>query len=287
MTGYGRGELSRSGLSVRVEIRSLNGKYTDIDVKLPRYLYELESEIRSIISKELERGSIICTIALDLSHLSGNLAEVKINKPLAEAYFRELSALAEDMKLPFHEPFNQILRLPDILSNPETKLEQDHKDLILETVAVAVAKLQEFRTKEGLATQELLYHAVDLIEQQLEIVESEETHRKKALRTKLESALQEVPRDKIDLNRFEQELLMYLEKWDIAEEKNRLKQHLNYFRSCLEKEPFGRKLNFISQEMGREMNTMGVKSNHFPMQQAVVLMKEKLEQIKEQVLNLV
>jgi uncharacterized protein (TIGR00255 family) len=167
-------------------------------------------------------------------------------------------------------------------------MSDENKKSIIDLTAKAADKLMNFRQQEGESTKTKLAEASAFIREQLAVVESNEENRRQGLRDRIYGNLQEHVKESIsDQSRFEQELLIYLEKWDIVEEKQRLKQHLDYFDLCLINEPMGRKLNFISQEMGREMNTMGVKSNHFAMQQAVVLMKEKLEQIKEQVLNIV
>ena len=176
----------------------------------------------------------------------------------------------------------------EVIQTGERVVEDEVKKAIVDLTLQAADRLVQFRKEEGKATGEKLRSLVESIQGDLNEVSAHEEPRKQGLRDRIYGQLAEhVSSDLKDNHRFEQEILMYLDKWDIAEEKQRLQQHLDYFKSCLQKEPFGRKLNFIAQEMGREMNTMGVKSNYFPMQQAVVQMKEKLEQIKEQVLNIV
>ena len=287
MTGFGRAEASEAGINVVCEVKSLNGRYLDLDIRLPRFLYELDASLRKILQEKLERGSVTMMFNIEFTGTE-NAPDININQALAKTYLDKLNHLSQSLNLDFRDPFSQIIRMPDVVGNAEKTLTEEGKQCILKTAAAAVEKLLEFRKLEGNAILTKLSEASEEIRRQLHIVESEEEPRRINLRNKINNSVAEHVRDNIaDMNRLEQEILLYMEKWDIAEEKQRLKQHLDYFDECLKREPLGRKLNFISQEMGREMNTMGVKSNHFPMQQAVVLMKEKLEQIKEQVLNIV
>lgn len=288
MTGFGRAEGALDGLKVTCEMKSLNGRYLDVDLRLPRFLMEIDPEIRKILTEKLERGSVTVLFNLEFGSEFSDPSEIKINESLAKAYLDKMNALSQYLNVPFHDPLREIIRIPDVMNSSDKMLTDEHKKFVVKLAGQAADKLMEFRKQEGKNTGEKLKEAAVSIRQNLQVVESEEEGRRQSLRDRIYSNLQEHVKEGIaDPSRFEQELLMYLDKWDIAEEKQRLKQHLDYFEECLDKEPLGRKLNFISQEMGREMNTMGVKSNHFPMQQAVVLMKEKLEQIKEQVLNLV
>ena len=287
MTGFGRSEAAEAGIKVVCEVKSLNGRYLDLDIRLPRFLYELDAPLRKMLQEKLERGSVTMMFNIEFTG-DENAPDISINQALAKTYFDKLNHLSQSLNLDFRDPFNQIIRMPDVVGNAEKTLTDEGKHCILKTAADAVEKLISFRKQEGQAIMAELAEASAEIRKQLAVVETEEEPRRQNLRNKINNSVAEHVRDNIaDMNRLEQEILLYMEKWDIAEEKQRLKQHLDYFDECLKKEPLGRKLNFISQEMGREMNTMGVKSNHFPMQQAVVLMKEKLEQIKEQVLNIV
>ncbi|MFN5217810.1 MAG: YicC/YloC family endoribonuclease [Sphingomonadales bacterium] len=287
MTGFGRSEAAEAGIKVVCEVKSLNGRYLDLDIRLPRFLYELDAPLRKMLQEKLERGSVTMMFNIEFTG-DENAPDININQALAKTYFDKLNHLSQSLNLDFRDPFNQVIRMPDVVGNAEKTLTDEGKHCILKTAADAVEKLISFRKQEGQAIMAKLAEASAEIRKQLAVVETEEEPRRQNLRNKINNSVAEHVRDNIaDMNRLEQEILLYMEKWDIAEEKQRLKQHLDYFDECLKKEPLGRKLNFISQEMGREMNTMGVKSNHFPMQQAVVLMKEKLEQIKEQVLNIV
>jgi uncharacterized protein (TIGR00255 family) len=287
MTGYGRAEAGGAGIKAVCEIKSLNGRYLDIDIRLPRYLMEIDADLRRILGEKLERGSV--TVVFNIEFTDEQAApEVKVNESLARAYFKKLSELSHSLQLEFRDPFNQILRIPDVISTADKTMGDEARQIIVKLASDAADQLIKFRKAEGAALGKKLHEAVTEIRKQLQVVESEEENRRNGLRERINGSVAEHVRDSIsDSSRLELEILLYLEKWDIAEEKQRLTQHLDYFEECLKKEPLGRKLNFIAQEMGREMNTMGVKSNHYPMQQAVVLMKEKLEQIKEQVLNLV
>lgn len=288
MTGFGRAEGALDGLKVTCEMKSLNGRYLDVDLRLPRFLMEIDPEIRKMLTEKLDRGSVTVVFNLDFGSEFSDPSEIKINESLAKAYLDKMNALSQYLNVPFNDPMREIIRIPDVINSSDKMLTDEHKKFVVNIAGQAADKLMEFRKQEGKNTGEKLKEAAVAIRQNLHVVESEEEGRRQSLRERIYSNLQEHVKESIaDPSRFEQELLMYLDKWDIAEEKQRLKQHLDYFEECLVQEPLGRKLNFISQEMGREMNTMGVKSNHFPMQQAVVLMKEKLEQIKEQVLNLV
>jgi uncharacterized protein (TIGR00255 family) len=287
MTGFGRAEAADAGIKVICEVKSLNGRYLDLDIRLPRFLYELDASLRKMLQEKLERGSVTMMFNIEFTG-DENAPAININHALAKSYLDKLTHLSQSLNLEFRDAFNQIIRMPDVVGNADKTLTDEGKDCILNTAAKAVEKLLDFRKLEGKSILEKLSQASAEIRKQLDVVESEELPRRQNLRNKINTSVAEHVRDNLaDHNRLEQEILLYLEKWDIAEEKQRLKQHLDYFDECLRKEPLGRKLNFIAQEMGREMNTMGVKSNHYPMQQAVVLMKEKLEQIKEQVLNIV
>lgn len=288
MTGFGRAEGELSGMKATCEMRSLNGRYLDVDLRLPRFLMEIDPAIRRMLTEKLERGSVTVVYNIEFTAAFNDPSDIRLNEALARAYYEKLTQLSQSLNIEFRDPFHEIIRIPEVIASSEKTLSEENKALIVELTGKAADKLIEFRLQEGLTTKDKLAEASASIRQLLGVVEGEEENRRQSLRDRIYGNLKEhVSEGLNDPSRFEQELLLYLEKWDIVEEKQRLGQHLDYFDECLEKEPLGRKLNFISQEMGREMNTLGVKSNYFTMQQAVVLMKEKLEQIKEQVLNLV
>jgi len=288
MTGFGRAEGESNGVKATCEIKSLNGRYLEVDLRLPRFMYELDPDIRRILTDKLERGSVSVVYNITFSKEASNANEIELNTSLAKAYLNKLNELSTELGLEFKDPFREIIKIPDVINSADKKISAETKQLIKDVTALAAEHLVEFRKEEGKNTGEKLSAAAVAIRTQLAVVEEAEEPRRASLRERIYSNLAEhLKESNVDASRFEQELLLYLEKWDIVEEKQRLKQHLDYFEECLIQEPLGRKLNFIAQEMGREMNTMGVKSNHFQMQQAVVIMKEKLEQIKEQVLNIV
>ena len=288
MTGFGRADGELAGIKATCEMRSLNGRYIDVDIRLPRYLMEIDPEIRRLLAEKLERGSVTVVYNIEFIKQDSEDSEIKLNVELAKSYLEKLQHLSTSLNLEFKDPFKEIIRIPDVIATSDKTMSEANKKFIVDLTRTAADKLIEFRKQEGANTGKKMEEASAFIRQQVSAVEAEEENRRQGLRERIYGNLKEHVGSSIsDPTRFEQELLLYLEKWDIVEEKQRLVQHLDYFDTCMKQEPLGRKLNFISQEMGREMNTMGVKSNHFAMQQAVVLMKEKLEQIKEQVLNLV
>jgi uncharacterized protein (TIGR00255 family) len=286
MTGYGNGEARREAFTVRAGIRSLNGKYFDLDLRMSRQFSAIEPQIRSRTQDRLQRGSIVFTISVEKTPGAAN-AGIQVDTALAASYKQALQQLASDLNLDAGSLFQTILQMPDVLSDGAQNQDPELLAAAMEAVDTALDDIDRFRKTEGEKLKEVLAASARVIRDGLELVEAEESSRRENLRKRLEESLSNhIPEGRIDRNRLEQELLLYIEKLDIAEEKQRLRQHLDYFAECLENQPGGRKLNFIAQEMGREINTLGVKSNHFPMQQAVVRMKEQLEQIKEQVLNL-
>lgn len=288
MTGFGRAQIETPTLRAVCEIKALNGRYFEADLRLPKFLYEIDAQIRRQLNEKLERGTITCTYSITFPNVKAEDQTIHINAGLAKAYLDKYNELSADLGVEFRDPFREIIRIPEVIQTAERGLDEGVKQAIVELTMQAADLLVQFRKEEGAATGVKLLSLVESIQLDLNEVSIHEEPRKQGLRDRIYGQLAEhVSAELRDNNRFEQEILLYLDKWDIAEEKQRLQQHLDYFKTCLKKEPLGRKLNFIAQEMGREMNTMGVKSNYFPMQQAVVQMKEKLEQIKEQVLNLV
>ena len=288
MTGFGRAQIETPTLRAVCEIKALNGRYFEADLRLPKFLYEIDAQIRRQLNEKLERGTITCTYSITFPNVKAEDQTIQINAGLAKAYLDKYQELSSSLGVEFRDPFREIIRIPEVIQSGERSIDESVKQTIVDLTMQAADLLVQFRKEEGAATGVKLLSLVESIQLDLNEVSIHEEPRKQGLRDRIYGQLAEhVSAELRDNNRFEQEVLLYLDKWDIAEEKQRLQQHLDYFKTCLKKEPLGRKLNFIAQEMGREMNTMGVKSNYFPMQQAVVQMKEKLEQIKEQVLNLV
>lgn len=288
MTGFGRAQIETPTLRAVCEIKALNGRYFEADLRLPKFLYEIDAQIRRQLNEKLERGTVTCTFSITFPNVKAEDQTIHINAGLAKAYLDKYQELSSSLGVEFRDPFREIIRIPEVIQSGERSIDESVKQTIVDLTMQAADLLVQFRKEEGAATGVKLLSLVESIQLDLNEVSIHEEPRKQGLRDRIYGQLAEhVSAELRDNNRFEQEILLYLDKWDIAEEKQRLQQHLDYFKTCLKKEPLGRKLNFIAQEMGREMNTMGVKSNYFPMQQAVVQMKEKLEQIKEQVLNLV
>jgi uncharacterized protein (TIGR00255 family) len=287
MTGFGQGEMATDQYKIRISLKSLNGKYFDLDVRMSRNFAAFEPEMRQQLRERLERGSVGASVSMEYLPGGANSSRVSADVALAEAYAAQMKVLAETLNTEVHDLLGKVMAMPDVLRVQEATDEDQLRRVFFQALEQSLENLDSFRKQEGARLGELLRGALQHIREGLKLVEQEEQTRRDLLRKRLWSALEmQETEGKMDRNRFEQEVILYIEKLDITEEKNRLAQHLDYFEACLLREPSGKKLNFIAQEIGRELNTMGVKSNHFPMQQAVVDMKEHLEQIREQVLNL-
>lgn len=284
MTGFGRAQSENDKWTIICEIKALNGRYFEADIRLPKYLNELDSKLRRALSEYLERGTITVTYNIKTNDAP---SKISVNTDLAKEYLEALNHLGGTLGLELSDPMREILKVPDVMGVGEREISDEFKEEIIKITLEAAGKLDEFRMVEGQATAQKLKQLVESISDDVLLIEHQEDNRREALRERIYgNVLEHIKEQNLDENRLEQEILLYLDKWDIAEEKQRLSQHLDFFIRTLREEPKGRKLNFIAQEMGREMNTLGVKSNFFPMQECAVRMKEKLEQIKEQVLNL-
>ena len=284
MTGFGRAQSENDKWTIICEIKALNGRYFEADIRLPKYLNELDSKLRRALSEYLERGTITVTYNIKTNDAP---SKISVNTDLAKEYLEALNHLGGTLGLELSDPMREILKVPDVMGVGEREISDEFKEEIIKITLDAAGKLDEFRMVEGQATAQKLKQLIELISDDVLLIEHQEDNRREALRERIYgNVLEHIKEQNLDENRLEQEILLYLDKWDIAEEKQRLSQHLDFFIRTLREEPKGRKLNFIAQEMGREMNTLGVKSNFFPMQECAVRMKEKLEQIKEQVLNL-
>lgn len=284
MTGFGRAQSENDKWTIICEIKALNGRYFEADIRLPKYLNELDSKLRRALSEYLERGTITVTYNIKTNDAP---SKISVNTDLAKEYLEALNHLGGTLGLELSDPMREILKVPDVMGVGEREISDEFKEEIIKITLEAAGKLDEFRMVEGQATAQKLKQLIESISDDVLLIEHQEDNRREALRERIYgNVLEHIKEQNLDENRLEQEILLYLDKWDIAEEKQRLSQHLDFFIRTLREEPKGRKLNFIAQEMGREMNTLGVKSNFFPMQECAVRMKEKLEQIKEQVLNL-
>ncbi len=285
MTGYGRTTSRFEEKTITVEVRSLNSKFTDLRVKIPQNYKEKEQVIRKYLTDNIQRGKIDMTIDIKSAH--GD-SEYGLNAALFKKYHNELSQIMGELEMPTGDLVQAILRLPNVVSNADTDLSEEEWAALNATIKEAVAKFNEFRREEGAAMETDCRQRVHSIMKDLETLDPFEKKRVEVIRSRMQKNIDEyVGKDNIDANRFEQEILYYLEKIDVTEEKVRLSQHCKYFLEELDKSQVqkGRKLSFISQEMGREINTLGSKANSSDIQRIVVRMKDELEKIKEQVAN--
>jgi len=289
MTGYGKSECIAGSNKIVVEIRSVNGKGSEISLKTQIIPREKEIEIKQMIASELKRGTI------DLFASSENIAEPEgrqICYSVFNSYFNQIEQILslKGMKMDTSLIVQAVLRLPDVIENHkrsnEESLIEENWDIIKESIEEAIKQLKEFRIAEGEKLQEDIIARVNLILKYLDEVLIYEEERVSGIKERIRSRFDELLKE-VDPGRFEQEMIYYLERLDITEERVRLRQHCNYFLQTLTEEEYpGKKLGFISQEMGREINTLGSKSNHTTIQKIVVQMKDELEKIKEQILNL-
>lgn len=285
MTGYGKSVVTYKGKKINVEIKSLNSKTLDLSTRIAPLYREKEMEIRQAITAQVVRGKVDFAIWIEKDAAAD---AAPINAALTENYYNQIKAIARNSGIP--EPqdwFATLLRMPDVLTRTETEvLDEEEWHAVRQAVDDAIARLVSFRTQEGAALERKFREKVDNIEALLAEIEPYEKSRVEKIRVRIVDGLKAIPDVEYDKNRLEQELIYYIEKLDISEEKQRLANHLKYFRETMnEAAGQGKKLGFIAQEMGREINTTGSKSNNAEMQNIVVKMKDELEQIKEQVLN--
>ena len=285
MTGFGKGEAVYGDKKFRVELRSLNSKQLDLSVKIPSRYRAIEAEVRAIITREIQRGKVDCFVSFESS-----VAETSahINREAFAAYAKELREVCEANAVATDGDYllSAILRMPDVVTSEEQEVSDDELKAIIAATEQAVGQLNAFRVQEGAILIADLFKRIDLIEQYRHEVEPYETARVDVIKNRIRENLEKHAVE-VDNNRLEQEMIFYIEKLDITEEKVRLDNHCAYFREVAnEEEAPGRKLGFIAQELGREINTMGSKSNEANMQRLVVKMKDELEKIKEQVLNI-
>ena len=279
MTGFGKTEAQWEDKSLSIEIRSLNSKSADINLRTPSYLREIDTEIRKRIAKKLHRGKIDLNIFIEFN---GKNAPTAINASVVKGYMAQLKQIEKNNEIDY---LAIAMRLPETLSSERNTLQEDEKKAIFNLLDDAIKNIETYRLDEGKVLEKDFLLRLDLIETYLEEVIKIDPERSKKIESKLRASLEEL-KIEIDSNRFEQELIFYLEKFDITEEKVRLKNHLDYFKKVLKNDfPNGKKLGFIAQEIGREINTMGSKANHSELQKIVVQMKDELEKIKEQLLN--
>lgn len=284
MTGYGKAVAELPNKKVHVEIKSLNSKALDLTMRVAPIYREKEIELRNEIAKYLERGKVDFILWVEKNVSEGN----SINTAVFEGYYRQINALSEQLSIALPADwFQTILRMPDVMSTTEVEeLSDEEWEAVHNAVIQAIEALVAFRKQEGLALYRKFSEKIENIGNLLSTVEPYEKERIEKIRQRIVETLEKIIGVDYDKNRLEQELIYYIEKLDINEEKQRLSNHLQYFMKTMEEGVGqGKKLGFIAQEMGREINTLGSKSNHAEMQKIVVHMKDELEQIKEQVLN--
>lgn len=285
MTGYGKSTVTYNDKKIIVEIKSLNSKALDISARIAPLYREKEMEIRNMISKNLERGKVDFSLWIEKE---ASDAATPINAALLQNYYSQIKNISETCNIPLPSDwFATLLRMPDVLTKVDIQvLEDEEWEVTKGAVEEAINALVNFRKQEGAALEKKFNEKIDNIERLLASIEPFEKERVARIREKITDALEKTISVDYDKNRLEQELIYYIEKLDINEEKQRLANHLKYFRETMAGgHGQGKKLGFIAQEMGREINTTGSKSNHAEMQNIVVQMKDELEQIKEQVLN--
>ena len=278
MTGFGKSVLSLADKHISIEIKSLNSKSIDINTRIPQVYREKDLDFRKLIAEQLVRGKVDFSIFVENT---GTQTPSKINPNIVKSYIKQMRAIVDG---DLTELLKMAVRMPDALQTTSESISEEELANIFQHINLAIADLQNFRSQEGKVLEKDFILRINNINRLLQEVQGLDEERLALIRERLEKAVADI--QNVDANRFEQELIFYLEKLDITEEKIRLKKHLDYFLETLHSEESnGRKLSFIAQEIGREVNTLGSKANFAPMQQLVVQMKDELEKIKEQVLN--
>ena len=285
MTGFGKSEVTIGHLHVNIEIRSLNSKFLDLTLKIPTVFKEIDSSLRSIIKNELNRGKI--ELAIHYEKINSN-SKITINKEQLKNYYNQLKEISAELNNQNNEDFmGYALKLPEVIQHQKETVDKQSNEILINAVKQACKVLKSFREKEGKSLQKELLNYVNSIQDNLAKINPFEKERLPKVKQKLLRSVEELNlKSQIDEKRLEQELIYYAEKLDLTEEKVRLKEHCIHFMETLKEINSGKKLGFITQEMGREINTLGSKAHHLSIQKIVVEMKDELEKIKEQVLNI-
>lgn len=284
MTGYGKAEQLYNNNSISVEIKTLNSKQLDLIFKLPQELKANEFDFRNEIAARLQRGKIDVMMTITNTDVAQN---THIEKEVVASYFEQINSISKEYEIPESKDIAAVVfRMPGIFVSPQQEYDEDFLAKIMKTLQKALEITDDFRVKEGAVLKKDLLKRVELILGYLNEVEPFEKNRHEVIKNRLVKNLQELTSGEYDENRFEQELIFYLEKLDITEEKVRLRKHCDYFKESIDEEGAGKKLGFIAQEMGREINTLGSKANDADIQRLVVKMKDELEKIKEQLFNI-
>jgi uncharacterized protein (TIGR00255 family) len=285
MTGYGIASFDSGSSKYTVEIKSLNSKFLELSLRLPKIFSEKEFQLRNECSKQIERGKV--NLSINVEQANSTIKAAGIDTVLLKNYYEQLKAVSAELNEPTSNLLQLALGLPEVVKYDEETVSEEEWKIVEKTFQQALTAFQQFRSDEGNVLEQDVKYRIDIILQNLKLVEVEEPKRVPVIRERLNQFLSEAAgREGIDQNRFEQELIYYIDKLDITEEKIRLKTHCDYFIETLKNaDANGKKLGFISQEIGREINTLGSKANDANMQKLVVGMKEELEKIKEQLLN--
>lgn len=284
MTGFGKVTAEFPEKKVTVELKALNSKQFDLSTRIPSVYKEMEMQIRSQLLVALERGKV--DFSVQIEYIGKNIP-TQLNQSVLENYFLQIKSVADKLGIdPPADWFQVLLRMPEVIKNEITEMDESEWAVVQQTIDQAIKQLRDFRIQEGRMLQKLFIQKIENIGSLLKEIEKYEGERIEKIKARIMENLEKVVSTDYDKNRFEQEMIYYIEKLDVNEEKNRLLNHLKYFVSTMESgQGQGKKLGFIVQEIGREINTLGSKSNHAEMQQIVVQMKDELEQMKEQILN--
>jgi uncharacterized protein (TIGR00255 family) len=279
MTGYGKSVIQLPNKKISIEVKSLNSKSLDLNARMPSLYREKELEVRKLIASKLERGKVDFSLYMEIT---GEETSTQINKTVVKQYIKQLKEVVDGDEI---ELLKMAIRMPDAVTTERDEIDEDEWSEIAAEIRSALENIHQYRLDEGKSLESEFFDRVQNISDLLEKVIKMDPERIEGVRERLHKGVAEL-KEKVDENRFEQELVFYIEKFDITEEKVRLKNHLDYFLKALKSDDSnGKKLAFIGQEMGREINTIGSKSNYAPMQKLVVQMKDELEKIKEQLLN--
>lgn len=285
MTGYGQAETETSRYQIKVEFKSLNNKFLELNLRMPKVWQSKDLEVRRELTKLVERGS--CQVSINVQFKRAEDKVMPINKDVASYYLRELSDACREGGIDPNMLASGLFAMPNLFQVVEDESSEEDMKVLMDTINKAFIEFEKFRMKEGemLATE--LLRLTQAIEHLLGEVETLDPERMATIRARIEGEVLQLKEEALDKNRFEQELIYYMEKLDVTEEKKRLKQHCSYFLETMKTKSSGKKLGFIAQEMGREINTLGSKANHYLIQQRVVEMKDELEKIKEQLNNII
>lgn len=285
MTGYGQAEVDTDRFTIKAEFKSLNNKFLEINLRLPKVWQSKDHEVRKELTKLIERGS--CQVNINVQFKRAEDKVMPVNKDVAAYYIKELTQVCNASGLNPQMLASTLLQMPNLFQPIEDENNEDDVKTLLHVVNLAFTEFEKFRQKEGEMLANELIRMTQAIMHLVKEIETLEPERMQTIRGRIDAELSQLKVDNLDKNRLEQELIYYIEKLDISEEKTRLIQHCTYFLETMKTKSAGKKLGFIAQEMGREINTIGSKANHFKIQQRVVEMKDELEKIKEQINNIV